>query len=117
MTIIINNNFYNVKCLLTQKDISDGMMNKTFNETFDGLLFLLSKKEHSFWMKNCLIPLDIIFIDGNKISKIHHSCKPCNSEEQDCKRYKGFGDLVLELPAGNCKKYDISEGDIVLLDN
>jgi uncharacterized membrane protein (UPF0127 family) len=114
MDIIINNNLFNVKCMVTKKDIQYGMMGKQFNDTFDGMLFMMDNDNHSFWMKNCIIPLDIIFISNNKVSKIHHNCPPCETDE--CERYEGTGDLVLELDGGTCNKYDITEGDRVYFD-
>jgi uncharacterized membrane protein (UPF0127 family) len=41
----------------------------------------MDDKEHSFWMKNCITSLDIIFIKNNKITKIHKECKPCKTED------------------------------------
>jgi uncharacterized membrane protein (UPF0127 family) len=64
-------------------------------------------------MKNCLVHLDIIFIQNHKIVKIHHNCKPCF--ENDCDHFEGHGDLVLELPGGSCKQYKIKDGDQVEL--
>jgi uncharacterized membrane protein (UPF0127 family) len=111
MEIIINNNLFNVKCVITKKDITEGMMHKKFNDEFDGMLFFMKDEPHSFWMKNCIISLDIIFIRNNKVLNIHHNCPPCNTEE--CERYEGEGDLVLEVDGGTCNKYDIKEGDNV----
>jgi uncharacterized membrane protein (UPF0127 family) len=86
-------------------------MNKTF-DGFDCMLFLLPKFGlQSFWMKNCIIPLDILFIDDNHIESISHNCPPCKSD--DCPSYKGYGSMVLELPGGTCKKYDIFDGDSI----
>ena len=62
MELIINNNLFNVKCMITKKDTEMGMMGKTFDNSFDGMLFMMGDGDHSFWMKNCIIPLDIIFI-------------------------------------------------------
>ena len=64
-------------------------------------------------MKNCVVNLDIIYIDENRITKIYHNCKPCYSE--DCDHYEGFGDMILELPGGYCRKYNIKEGDEIEL--
>ena len=112
MEVIVNNNLFNVKVMMTKKDIECGMMDKKFNKDFDGMLFILEDGNHSFWMKNCIIPLDIIFLEDNKIKKIHKDCKPCKSE--NCERYKGNGNMVLEIKGGTCDKYDIIEGDTLL---
>lgn len=109
MDIIINKNKYTVKPVITSKDISDGMMRKKFDSYFDGMLFIMDDNYQSFWMRDCIIPLDIIFIKNNKINKIHHNCLPC--KEENCKTYKGYGDMVLEIPGGHCLNYGISEGD------
>ena len=111
MNVVINNNIFKVIPLFTSKDIQQGMMGKKFDGSFDGMLFFMDKGPHSFWMKNCLVSLDIIFIDENKINVIQHQCKPCKTEE--CPNYKGYGDLVLELPGGTCEKYNINEGDFI----
>lgn len=112
MEIIVNNNLFNVKTAITSKDIQSGMMNKKFNNQFNGMLFILSNGSHSFWMKDCIIPLDIIFIKKNKITTIHKNCQPCRSG--DCERYTGDGDMVLEIMGGDCDKYDIVVGDEIL---
>lgn len=112
MKVEINNNIFDVVPLLTPKDVQQGMMFKRFDGSFDGLLFFMEREDHSFWMKNCLVGLDIIFIDGDKITTIREYCKPCKTKE--CETYSGFGDLVLELPAGICEKCNISEGDQVI---
>lgn len=90
------------------------MMKKRFNESFNGMLFIEGEGNHCFWMKDCLIPLDIIFIKNKKISKIHHKCQPCNDGECE-DRFCGDGDLVLEVKGGTCKKLDINEGDEISL--
>lgn len=111
MEIEINDNMFNVKPLLTSRDIQNGMMFKTFDGSFDGMLFFMDNGPHSFWMKNCKVALDIIFIEDNTITSISYNCKPCVTEE--CPNYEGNGDMVLELPGGTCRKYNISEGDEV----
>lgn len=110
MIIDINTNKFKVKLALSKKDIQNGMMKKRFNG-FDGMLFLMGSGEHSFWMKDCIIPLDIIFIDGNEITKIHSNCQPCNKE--NCPTYQGSGDMVLELKGGTCEELGIEVGDII----
>lgn len=112
MKLIINDNIFKCRVCNSVDSIKEGMMNKTF-QGFDSMLFLMpEKKRQSFWMYNCLIPLDIVMVDGNVITKIHSNCKPCD-DQYSCKSYTGFGDKVVELPGGTCKKLGIKEGDIV----
>jgi uncharacterized protein len=111
MKVQIKNNIFDVKVLTDKRSQSIGMMNKTFDETFNGLLFLMGGKEQCFWMKNCLINLDIIIIKNNVIVNIHHDCPPCN--QNDCPSYCGNGNIVLELRGGACLKLDIKPGDTI----
>ena len=111
MKVKINQNIFNVKTLIDKKSQSIGMMGKTFDSTFDGLLFLMGGKKQCFWMKNCIIPLDIIIIKNNVIVNIHHSCPPCN--EDPCPSYCGRGNIVLELEGGSCEDLNIQAGDSV----
>lgn len=113
MKLTINDNEFKIKVLTSPKAIKKGMMFKTFDETFDGMLFVMDSQEHCFWMKNCIIPLDIIFISDDKITKIHHNCQPSNDE--NLKRYCGHGDYIFEVEGGTCKDLGIRKGDTVSL--
>ena len=66
MKVTIGNNEFKVKLCVTPEAIKNGMMGKRINDEFNGMFFILPYKgEPSFWMMNCIIPLDIIMIDGN----------------------------------------------------
>jgi len=112
MKLSINDNIFKVKVQTSPEETQEGMMNKTFDKTFNGMLFVMKNQEHGFWMKNCIIPLDIIFIDNDVITKIHHNCPPC--ETKICKSYTGEGNFILEVRGGTCKKLEIKKGDNVL---
>jgi uncharacterized membrane protein (UPF0127 family) len=109
----INNNLFDVKTVVSEKDIQAGMMGKKFGDKFNGMLFVMEPGQHSFWMKNCQISLDIIFIKNMKVNNIHKNCPPCRDEQ--CESYSGEGDLILEIAGGDCDKYDIKEGDDVYI--
>jgi uncharacterized membrane protein (UPF0127 family) len=105
----INKYIFKTKVLQTANEIKQGMMGKQFTSDFNALLFVLRNNNNtSFWMKNCIIPLDIIFIDDGKITRIHHNCPPCITDA--CKGYPGKGNLVLEMPGGTCKALNIKRG-------
>ena len=111
MNISINNHNFKTKTVFSSKDTQKGMMGRKFEKGFNGMLFLMSDGDHCFWMKNCIIHLDIIFISDNVITKIHHDCPPC--ETKDCENYCGDGDMILEIKGGSCKRYGIEEGDFL----
>jgi len=108
MRLKIGDNIFNVKVVTSKFDKAQGMMNRRFTDEFNGMLFLMDEDENCFWMKICIISLDIIFIEGNIISKIHHNCPPCKTEE--CKNYCGEGRLVLEIEGGSARELEIKKG-------
>lgn len=111
MRIKINDNFFDVKVLTDKRSQAIGMMGKIFDETFNGLLFLMGGDKQCFWMKNCMIPLDIIMIKNNVIVNIHHNCPPC--QDDDCPSYCGNGNIVLEVEGGTCEQLGIEAGDSI----
>ncbi len=110
MKAIINNQEIPLQIMFTPHSRGVGMMGK--NKLDGGMLFPFGEiGERSFWMKNCIIPLDILFISGNKINHISRNCPPC--EEKYCPSYQGVGDKVLELNGGYCDTNGIKEGDVI----
>jgi len=105
MNVIVDNKELPLEIMTTPDAISTGMMGR---ENLDGgMLFLFDNVgERSFWMKNCLVPLDIIFIVKDKVTKINRDCPPCHTN--NCTSYQGIANKVLELPSG---EYGVSEGD------
>jgi uncharacterized membrane protein (UPF0127 family) len=114
MKVIINNIIFNVKACFTPQQQMEGMQGKRFDDTFNGMLFFMNTPYQSFWMKGCVIPLDIIIIDDNVITTIHRDCQPCRTSY--CKSYQGVGNLVLELEGGSCENLGITEGDSVYIE-
>jgi len=112
MKLFINDNVFTVKLAVTPETIKNGMMGKRFDDTFNGMYFLMgTKEEQCFWMKDCVIPLDIIMIDNDIITTIHPDCPPCY--EEPCENYCGYGNKVLEVAGGTCEELGIQEGDEV----
>jgi uncharacterized membrane protein (UPF0127 family) len=113
MKVKIKDNIFQCKVAVSHDAIENGMMGKNFNTNFNGMLFMMPNRgEQSFWMYNCIVPLDIIMMDNNRITKIHHNCHPCYNVN-GCENYNGFGDMVLEVAGDTCRDLGINEGDEV----
>jgi uncharacterized membrane protein (UPF0127 family) len=107
MKININNQEFDAEYMTDPNDIEMGMMGRSF---LNGcMVFKLTKGHHSFWMKNCLIPLDIVFVNNNRISKIHLNCPPAHRNLMNPPRYTGIGDHVIELNANTAKDWNIGD--------
>jgi len=88
-----------------------------FRETIDpneGMLFIFDRSgTYPFWMKNCKIALDIIWLDdGLRVVDIAHDQKPCPTEGV-C---PSVGPLraaryVIEVAAGTAKREGLKSGD------
>ena len=62
MVISINDNKFSCVVVYTPNKIMEGMMGKTF-DGFDGMLFIMAEDTiQSFWMKNCIVPIDMLFV-------------------------------------------------------
>jgi uncharacterized membrane protein (UPF0127 family) len=103
----INNKSFNAEYLSKPEEISKGMMGR---DSLNGcMVFKMGKGHHSFWMKNCLIPLDIVFVLNKRISRIHPNCPPADSHSMNPPRYTGIGDHVIEFPAGSTDGWNIGD--------
>ncbi len=89
-----------------------GMMFRKSMPDTQGMLFLFDKaKQQSFWMKNTLIPLDILFIDENrKINTIHANATPLSLQSLPS---NGDAKYVLEVRGGFCQQYEVNIGDMI----
>jgi len=93
---------FNVEIAKTQQEVSSGLMDRKFLDQNSGMLFVFSEnKNHSFWMKNTLIPLDMIWLDfSQRIIHIERNVPPCTISI--CPSYgpKSSSLYVLEINAG-----------------
>jgi hypothetical protein len=87
-----------------------GMMGRPTMEERQGMLFVFEEEQMaSFWMKNCILPLDMIFI--NKLGEIVTICKNTTPFSEQAYPATAMTLLVLEVNAGFTDKYGIKEGD------
>ena len=111
--ICINEKCFNIELAKTESERKQGLMYRTHLNEDSGMLFLFQEEsKHAFWMKNTLLPLDLIWIDKNKdIIKIKKETPPC-LETTLCPSYFPDSDslYVLEINGGLTEKYNIIPG-------
>lgn len=94
---------------------AQGLMYRSELRPGTGMLFLFpSDGRFSFWMKNTLIPLDMIWIDvSGKVVDIEHDVPPC--EVEDCPSYgpDAPARYVLEVAAGVARQHALAAGQTV----
>ena len=83
-----------------------GLMGRNTLDDNSGMLFVFKDlRPQKFWMKNTRVPLDIIFIGGDRcIVNIVESTTPMSNH-----RYKSSGPVkyVVEVRAGFAKRYQL----------
>ncbi len=93
----------------THKKRQLGMMCRESFGNVDGMLFLFdSPKVQSFWMKNTLIPLDMVFIDEHRmIVGVEENAVPLSLRSR---RVKYPSQYVLEVAGGRAKTMGLTQG-------
>ncbi len=91
---------------------SRGLMFVEDMPTMTGMLFIYeTPRRASFWMRNTLIPLDMLFADPTGvITRIHENAVPLDETSID----GGEGvQYVLEINGGMAARLGIEEGDVM----
>lgn len=84
-----------------------------------GMLFVYPQAQpQSFWMRNCYIPLDILYFDERaRFINAHYAVPPCRGDP--CPGYPSArpARYILELGAGVGRALALAEGDQLELGN
>ena len=98
---------------ITDEERQLGLMFREKMNWDQAMLFLFEEEDrHSFWMKNMVIPLDILWLDRNKkIIHMETHVPPC--KKYPCPSYVSpLPSLyVLELKAGSVERYKLKLSD------
>lgn len=103
---------FRVEVAGTPLEQAKGLMFRTAMGADEGMIFPMSPaRSASFWMKNTVIPLDIIFVGPNgRITNIAANAVPYSEASLPS---TGLVKGVLELNGGRAAALDIGPGDVV----
>lgn len=95
-----------------------GLMMRTSLAPNHGMLFVFpDTAPRGFWMKNTLIPLDILYFDADrKLVSAQLDVPPCKADP--CPIYPSTGPAryVLELAAGTARRIGVRDGDTLAIE-
>ncbi len=114
-SVCIDGKCFSVQLAKTQKEQESGLMYRNQLSQDKGMLFIFKNPGiYTFWMKNTLISLDILWIDiNNKIIYISKKTPPCTTSI--CNTYGPSENTkyVLEINGGISDKENFKVGDLV----
>jgi len=115
-TASINNQTFKLYMATSDKDRMVGLSGRSSMPVDFGMLFTFEKADYyPFWMKDMKFPLDIVFINGQKIVTIYQNVQPpsLSSDTLPILKPDEPADKVLEINAGLSQKYNFKKGDQV----
>ena len=106
-----------VEVVTKPADQAQGLMYRRSLGKDSGMLFIFRQEEpQSFWMKNTLIPLDMIFISAGLVIVDITTTPPCITDPCPDYTSRQPAQYVLEVNAGYCRSHTIAIGDKVSSD-
>jgi uncharacterized protein len=103
---------FSIELALTPEQQEQGLMFRRSLPADAGMLFDFGEsRDASFWMRNTLIPLDMLFIDADgHVADIHERAVPLSEDPIDSKVPVR---AVLEVNGGTVSRLGIKLGDVV----
>ena len=114
-TVSLDGHAFTVEIAATPAEQEHGLMDRTSMPADHGMLFVFPDSQpRTFWMKNTLIPLDMLFFDASRhLVAIQANAQPCKADP--CQLYPSNepARYVLELNAGVAAKLGARKGDVI----
>ncbi|MDW7728489.1 MAG: DUF192 domain-containing protein [Bacillota bacterium] len=121
--IEIKGRTFNLELALNDRQRARGLMGRDNIDEDGGMLFVMPPAEPfpaelTFWMKDCLVPIDVIFLasDG-AITAIHEMEPPLpGTPDDELIRYSSNGpaQFVVELRGGMAAELDLEQGEYII---
>ena len=118
-SVSLRGHSFSVEVAATPAEQEHGLMDRTSMPADHGMLFVFPVAEpQTFWMKDTLIPLDMLFFDAShRLVTIRADVLPCKADP--CPTYASTAPAryVLELNAGTAAKLGLHKGDVITFSN
>ncbi len=109
---------FSVSVAKSDKDKQIGLSSKENLPKDQGMLFVFDQPDYySFWMKNMKFPIDIIYINGDKVTTVIKDAKPVQNGDLPIYQPSEKSDKVLEINAGLSDQYGIKNGTEIKVNN
>ncbi len=127
-TLTIAGETFNVELAVTEEQRVRGMSGRESFPEGGVMLFVFPDEQlRSFWMVDCLIDMDIIFLDGRGVVKAIHTMKaePLQQPDETREDYESRlpryfsrypAQFAIELPAGKAERLGVRFDDRIDLD-
>lgn len=117
--VSINDVYFDVTLAEDDSSRAMGLMYQQSLPEDAGMLFIFPDSQpRAFWMKNTLIPLDILYFNQQKtLVSIQADVPPCRATTSRCPNYPSEkpAQYVLEINAGLAQQYGFEIGDQLVL--
>lgn len=95
-----------------------GLMHREHIDPNGGMIFIFrNESHHSFWMRNCLTDIDMIFVnDKGRVTAVHHAKKqPLGTPLNELIKYPSGepASVVIELAGQRARDWNINKGDLI----
>lgn len=113
---IISGQTIDLEVARTPEEQAMGLMYRTYLADDRGMLFSFDPpRKTGFWMKNCKISLDMIFIKSGIVEAIAENVPPCVADP--CPTYGPNVSVegVIELRGGRATELDLKVGDPIVI--
>ena len=102
---------YSVEEAVTKEQLETGLMGRKSLPEKHGMIFNLKGfPEVAMWMKDTQIPLDMVFVNDGEVVWLFENAKPLSTDTILC---PVKANAVIEINAGEVKKFNIKVGDKV----
>lgn len=118
VTVSLHGAHFSAELATTEAAREHGLMARQRLAPDHGMLFVFPETApRGFWMKNTLIPLDILYFDAQRrLVSVQRDVPPCQADP--CPIYPSTGPAryVLELGAGTAQRIGAAPGDTLAID-